>query len=291
MKIFIDGAYYTKETAKISVFDHGFLYGDGVFEGIRVYNGKIFKLEEHINRLYDSAKAIWMTIPATKKEMMDYTLNTCKENNLYDNGYIRLIVSRGIGDLGLDPRKCAKPSIVIIAASLALYPAEFYEKGLEIVTVPTRRNLPEASNPNIKSLNYLNNILAKIEAINAGVEEAVMMNQEGYISECTGDNLFIVKNNKLMTPPVYMGILNGITRNTILDLAKQMQIDAFEAVMTRYDLYTADEMFLTGTGAELIPVIQIDKRTIGDGKVGSMTQELIKSFRNYVKNNGAVIPL
>jgi len=291
MKIFIDGAYYTKETAKISVFDHGFLYGDGVFEGIRVYNGKIFKLEEHINRLYDSAKAIWMTIPATKKEMMDYTLNSCKENNLYDNGYIRLIVSRGIGDLGLDPRKCAKPSIVIIAASLALYPAEFYEKGLEIVTVPTRRNLPEASNPNIKSLNYLNNILAKIEAINAGVEEAVMMNQEGYISECTGDNLFIVKNNKLMTPPVYMGILNGITRNTILDLARQLQIDASETVMTRYDLYTADEMFLTGTGAELIPVIQIDKRTIGDGKVGSMTQELIKSFRNYVKNNGAVIPL
>jgi len=214
MKIYINGKFFTKEEAKISIFDHGFLYGDGVFEGIRIYNGRVFKLKEHIDRLYDSAKAIMLNMPLSKEELIRDTLLTCKENNLYDSGYIRLVVSRGEGDLGLNPYNCKKPNVIIIAATIKLYPEEFYEKGLKIVTVPTRRNLPEALSPSIKSLNYLNNVLAKIEAINAGVEEALMINQEGYVSECTGDNIFIVKNNVLITPPSYMGILVGVTRKS-----------------------------------------------------------------------------
>lgn len=290
MKIFIDNVFYKKEEAKISVFDHGFLYGDGVFEGIRVYNQRVFKLEEHIDRLYDSAKAILLTIPVDKKTMIEYVLRTCQENNLYDKGYIRLIVSRGVGDLGLDPNKCSKPSIIIIAASLSLYPEEFYQTGLKIITAPTRRNLSEAVNPNIKSLNYLNNILAKIEATNSGAEEAVMLNQEGFVAECTGDNIFIIKNKKLITPSPSMGILNGITRNTVMELAESAGLVAEEKMLTRYDLYTAEECFLTGTGAELIPVIEIDKRMIGNGKPGKKTLEMIQLFRNYANNNGTLIP-
>jgi branched-chain amino acid aminotransferase len=290
MKVFIDGQLYEKEEAKISVFDHGFLYGDGVFEGIRIYNGRIFKLTEHVDRLYDSAKAILLDIPMNKEDLVDAVLKTAQANNVYDNGYIRLVISRGMGDLGLDPRKCKKASIVIIITTLSLYPKEFYDNGLRIITVPTRRNLVEATNPNIKSLNYLNNILAKIEAINGGVEEAILLNQEGYVAECTGDNIFIIKNGCLLTPPAYMGILNGITRNTVMDLARQNNISVSDAVLTRYDLYTADECFLTGTGAELVPVIEIDKRIIGTGKVGKMTLELISYFREFVKMNGAVIP-
>lgn len=290
MKIYIDGKFYDKENAKISVFDHGFLYGDGVFEGIRVYSGRVFKLKEHIDRLYDSATAILLDIPMSKEEMTKAVADACKENNVYDNGYIRLVVSRGAGDLGLDPRKCKVASVIIIVATLSLYPKEFYDNGLKIITVPTRRNLAEAVNPNIKSLNYLNNIMAKIEAINGGVEEAIMLNQEGYVAECTGDNIFIYKNGKLMSPAASMGALNGITRNTVNDIAVKAGIAVSEPALTRYDLYTAEECFLTGTGAELVPVIEIDKRKIGGGKVGTMTKKLIQLFREYVKTDGVVIP-
>jgi len=290
MKIYINGKFFTKEEAKISIFDHGFLYGDGVFEGIRIYNGRVFKLKEHIDRLYASAKAIMLNMPLSKEELIRDTLLTCKENNLYDSGYIRLVVSRGEGDLGLNPYNCKKPNVIIIAATIKLYPEEFYEKGLKIVTVPTRRNLPEALSPSIKSLNYLNNVLAKIEAINAGVEEALMINQEGYVSECTGDNIFIVKNNVLITPPSYMGILVGVTRNSVMEIAEKEGIKVEERVMTRYDIYTADESFLTGSAAEIIPVVEIDRRPIGDGKVGNITKKLIKLFREYVKTHGEVIP-
>ncbi|HOJ49933.1 MAG TPA: branched-chain-amino-acid transaminase [Spirochaetota bacterium] len=290
MKIYINGNFYTKDEAKISVFDHGFLYGDGVFEGIRIYNGRVFKLKEHIDRLYDSAKAIMLNIPMSKEELIKATLITCKENNLYDGGYIRLVVSRGDGDLGLNPYNCKKANVVIIAATIKLYPEEFYEKGLKIITVPTRRNLPEALSPSIKSLNYLNNVMAKIEAINAGVEEALMINQEGYVSECTGDNIFIVKNNTLITPPSYMGILVGITRNSVMEIAEKDGIKVEERVLTRYDVYTSDECFLTGSAAEIIPVVEIDRRSIGNGFVGKITKRLIKLFREYVKTNGEIIP-
>jgi len=288
MKVYIDGGFYEKNEAKVSVFDHGFLYGDGVFEGMCLYEKRVFKLTEHIDRLYDSAKAIMLTIPLTKEEMIKAVLQTCSINGL-KNGYIRLIVSRGAGDLGLDVRKCSKALIVIIADQITLYPAEFYQKGLSIISVPTRRSLPEALNPAIKSLNYLNNILAKIEATNSGSEEAIMMNQEGYVTECSGDNIFIVKNGVLKTPPAYMGILEGITRNTVLDLAQKNTIKTQETPMTRYDLYTAQECFLTGSAAEIIPVIKVDGRCIGDGKVGPTTQKLMGFFKEEVLKNGTLI--
>ena len=290
MQIFINGAFFSEAEAKISVFDHGFLYGDGIFEGIRVYNSRIFKLDEHLDRLYDSAKAIMLDIPLSREELTAATLETCKKSNIYDKGYIRLVVSRGAGDLGLDIRKCKKASVIIIASTLSLYPTEFYEIGMAIVTVPTRRNLAESVNPAIKSLNYLNNILAKIEAVNAGVEEAVMLNQEGFVAECTGDNIFIIKNGTLLTPPVYMGVLDGITRQTAMQLARGLNIPVEEKAMTRYDLYTADECFLTGSAAEIIPVNEIDKRVIGDGKAGALTRKLIERFREFVKTQGTVIP-
>lgn len=290
MQIFIDGAFFPQSEAKVSVFDHGFLYGDGIFEGIRVYNSRIFKLEEHLDRLYDSAKAIMLDIPFSREELAAATLETCKKNNIYDKGYIRLVVSRGVGDLGLDIRKCKKASVIIIASTINLYPADFYEMGMPIVTVPTRRNLVESLNPAIKSLNYLNNILAKIEAVNAGVEEAVMLNQEGFVAECTGDNIFIIKNGSLLTPPVYMGVLDGITRQTAMQLARELNIRVEEKAMTRYDLYTANECFLTGSAAEIIPVREIDKRVIGDGKAGPLTRKLIERFREFVKTQGTVIP-
>lgn len=289
MKIYIDGQYFGKDEAKISVFDHGFLYGDGVFEGIRIYQGRVFKLEEHIERLYDSARAIMLEIPMSRKQMTDAVLSTCSVNGLKD-GYIRLIVSRGKGDLGLDIKKCPAPSVVIIADQIALYPAEFYQKGLSIITVPTRRSLPESLNPAIKSLNYLNNILAKIEASNSGAEEAVMMNQEGFVSECTGDNIFIVKNGVLKTPPAYMGILEGITRNTVLELASEQNMTVKEIPLTRYDLYTAQECFVTGSAAEIVPVVSIDRRPIGEGRVGAVTEKLMKLFKEYVRTQGALIP-
>ncbi|KPK38059.1 MAG: branched-chain amino acid aminotransferase [Omnitrophica WOR_2 bacterium SM23_29] len=285
LKVYVDGKLVSKDDAKISVFDHGLLYGDGVFEGIRTYDGLIFKLKEHIDRLYQSAHSIMLEVPMSKKDLIDAVKQTLRANKL-KNAYIRLIVTRGVGDLGLDPRRCQKPSIIIITDKIALYPEKFYKQGMEIITVPTRRNIPEALNPQIKSLNYLNNILAKIEAINAGVEEAIMLNSEGYVAECTGDNIFIVKRGTLLTPPVYIGSLRGITRDVIFDLAKAIKIPVREEILTRHDLFNADECFLTGTAAEAIPVVKIDGRKIGDGKPGKITLKLIHKFHRLTKVNG-----
>ncbi|MDD5449455.1 MAG: branched-chain-amino-acid transaminase [Candidatus Omnitrophica bacterium] len=285
-KVYINGKLLEKDNAKISIFDHGLLYGDGVFEGIRVYDRLIFKLKEHIDRLYASAQAIMLTIPMGKRQLVDAMIKTLKTNNI-KSGYIRAIVTRGAGDLGLDPRKCRdNATVVIITDNVTLYPEKLYKDGLSIVTVPTRRNIPEAINSQIKSLNYLNNILAKIEAINAGVEEAIMLNQDGFISECTGDNIFIVKNQRLATPSVYCGVLNGITRGSVIDLANKAKIACGEEVLTRYDLYNADECFLTGTAAEIIPVVKIDGRIISIGKPGPITARLTRDFQLLTKVDG-----
>ncbi len=286
MKIYINGKFYGKENAKISVFDHGLLYGDGVFEGIRAYNRLVFKLQEHIVRLFESAHTIMLKIPLTQEQMIKAVVATLKANKLED-AYIRLIVTRGVGDLGLDPRKCCGgASVIIIADKIALYPEKFYKKGLEIITVPTVRNLPEALNPQIKSLNYLNNIMAKIEALNCGYDEAIMLDSLGYVAECTGDNIFIVKNNELYTPPQCMGTLRGITRDAVLEIALNSQIEVHEHVLTRHELYIADECFLTGTAAEIIPVVKVDGRIIGSGKPGNSTWELIRKFRELTKKEG-----
>jgi len=277
MKIFIDGKYCSERDAKVSVFDHGFLYGDGVFEGIRAYNGRVFRLKEHIDRLFCSAKAILLDIPMSHAALMKATVETCKQNKLR-NGYVRLVVTRGIGTLGLNPNRCKRGSVIIIAGKIQVYPAELYARGMDIVTVATTRNLHSALNPAIKSLNYLNNILAKIEANNAGVEEAVMLNSEGFVAECTADNLFIVKNGKLLTPPLSAGALYGITRQTVMELAVETGIDVSEPNLTRYDLFNADECFLCGTGAEIMPVIKIDGRVIGTGKPGTITKKLVKDY-------------
>ena len=271
MKIYFNGKFVSREKAKVSVFDHGFLYGDGVFEGIRSYDCLVFRLQEHIERLYESAHAINLNIGMTQPGMIEVVVKTMKANKLRD-GYIRLVVSRGEGDLGLDPRKCyGKPSIIVIADKISLYPEKLYKEGMEIVTVATLRNLPEALNPRIKSLNYLNNILAKIEAVNLGYQEALMLNHLGFIAECTGDNVFIVKKGKLLTPAVEMGALKGITRDAVLELAKNSDISTHEGMLSRQDIYTADECFLTGTAAEIIPVVKVDGRVIGSGKPGKMT--------------------
>ncbi len=286
MKIYINGKLFDKEQAKISVFDHGLLYGDGVFEGIRAYNKLVFKLKEHIDRLYESAHTIMLKIPLTKQELTKAVINTLRANKLKD-AYIRLIVTRGEGDLGLDPRKCAgNATIIIITDKIALYPDSLYKNGLKIVTVPTLRNLPEALNPQIKSLNYLNNILAKIEAINAGAEEAIMMDHLGYVAECTGDNIFIVRKRQLYTPPQCMGTLRGITRDTVLEIAPKMKLSVHEHVITRHEVYTSDECFLTGTAAEIIPVVKVDGRAIGDGKPGVITKKLTEQFRKLTKTEG-----
>jgi branched-chain amino acid aminotransferase len=286
MKIYIDGKFYSKENAKISVFDHGLLYGDGVFEGIRAYNRLVFKLGEHIDRLFESAKSIMLKIPMTKQELIKAVIETLKTNGLSD-AYIRLVVTRGVGDLGLDPRKCyGKPTVIIIADRIALYPEKLYKEGLSIITVPTVRNLPEALNPQIKSLNYLNNILAKIEAANAGCDEAIMLDSLGYVAECTGDNIFIVKKSHLYTPPQCMGTLRGITRDTVLEIARKNKISAHEHVITRHEVYISDECFLTGTAAEIIPVVKIDGRVIGNGKPGPMTLRLLKKFKEVTKKEG-----
>ncbi len=288
MKVYINGKFYSKENAKISVFDHGLLYGDGVFEGIRSYNRLIFKLKEHIERLFESAHSLMLKIPLSKQGVIEAVIKTLKANRL-NNAYVRLVVTRGEGDLGLDPRKCAgHATIVIIADKIALYPdiERLYKKGLKIITVPTIRNHPEALNPQVKSLNYLNNILAKIEAINAGYQEAIMLDPLGYIAECTGDNLFIVKNQQLYTPPQCMGTLRGITRDTVLDIARKLAIPTHEHVLTRHELYISDETFLTGTAAELIPVVRVDGRLIGNGKPGKITKLLMKEFRKRTKVDG-----
>ncbi|HEU5069776.1 MAG TPA: branched-chain-amino-acid transaminase [Verrucomicrobiae bacterium] len=288
MKIFIDGKYYGERDAKVSVFDHGLLYGDGIFEGIRIYHGRIFKLKEHIDRLFYSAKAILLNLPMTHEEIMRATVETCRKNKLRD-GYIRLVVTRGVGNLGLNPNKCKKSSVIVIADKIQLYPPEYYEQGLTIVTVPTTRNLHSALNPAIKSLNYLNNILAKIEANNAGCEEAIMLNAEGFVAECTGDNVFIVKNGELFTPPLSAGALYGITRSTVIELAREAGLSVGEPTLTRYDLFNADECFLTGTGAEIVPVVKIDGRVIGSGKPGPVTRQLEKAYHALTKVSGEPI--
>lgn len=284
LKIYINGQILPQEDAKISVFDHGLLYGDGVFEGIRAYNGKIFTLNQHLDRLYDSATAISLKIPLTKDEMAHAIKKTMEANNLTDS-YIRLVVTRGVGKLGLDPNKCATPQVIIITDTIELYSKTLYEKGLDIVTVTTIRNHFSALDPKIKSLNYLNNILAKLESIQAGAGEALMLNKDGYVAECAGDNIFIVKNNTLLTPPESAGILIGITRNIVMELATEIGIQVKEELMTRYDLYIADECFLTGTAAEIIPVVRIDGRTIGTGKPGKVTLSLLKKYQDLTKNS------
>jgi branched-chain amino acid aminotransferase len=288
MKIYIDGQYCDESKAKISVFDHGLLYGDGIFEGIRAYNGRVFKLKEHIDRLFCSAKAILLKIPISHSALMKAVVETCRRNELR-NGYIRLVVTRGVGTLGLNPNRCKNPSVIIIADKIQLYPVEFYEKGMEIITVPTVRNLHSALNPAIKSLNYLNNILAKIEANNAGCEEAIMLNVEGFVSECTGDNVFIVKGRQLLTPPLSAGALYGITRRVVMDLATEAGLQVSEPNLTRYDLFNADECFLTGTGAEVVPVVRIDGRIIGQGRPGRLTKKLVAQYHALTKVSGEPI--
>jgi branched-chain amino acid aminotransferase len=288
MKIFIDGKYYDERNAKISVFDHGLLYGDGIFEGIRAYHGRVFKLREHIDRLFDSAKAILLEIPMSSAQITRAVVEVCRENKIRD-GYIRLVVTRGMGTLGLNPKSCKRPSVIIIADKIQLYPPGVYQHGLDIITVPTTRNLHSALNPAIKSLNYLNNILAKIEANNGGCEEAVMLNAEGFVAECTGDNLFIVKNGALLTPPLSAGALYGITRRTVIELAQESGLKVSEPNLTRYDLFSADECFLTGTGAEIVPVVKIDGRVIGTGKPGRVTRRLEDEYHALTKVSGEPI--
>jgi branched-chain amino acid aminotransferase len=286
--IFLDGKYVAEEDAKVSVFDHGLLYGDGVFEGIRVYGGKIFRLEQHLDRLFASAKAIMLEIPMTRQQLVEACCETCARNKLQD-GYIRLVVTRGVGNLGLDPFRCRKPSVFIIADKIELYTKEVYQKGIELITAATQRVNAAAISPSIKSLNYLNNILAKIEAIHAGTIEAIMLNSAGYVAECTGDNLFIVRGGRLETPPVSDGALVGITRAVILELAAKLKLTASETHLTRYDLMTADECFLTGTAAEIAPVATIDCRPIGSGKPGPLTLKLMSEFRKLTCSEGTPI--
>jgi len=288
MKIYIDGKYYDEKNARISVMDHGLLYGDGVFEGIRAYNGRVFRLSEHIERLFCSAKAILLSIPMTPAEITEAVLVACRRNRVRD-GYIRLVVTRGAGSLGLNPNTCKQPSVIVIAGKIQLYPAELYQQGLQIITVPTTRNLHSAINPTIKSLNYLNNILAKIEAMNGGCDEAIMLNPGGFVAECTGDNIFIVKGGRLFTPPISAGALNGITRGVVLELAREDGIQVSEPDLTRYDLFNADECFLTGTGAEIIAAVKIDGRVTGNGKPGPVTERLVGQYRALTESTGEPI--
>jgi len=288
MKIYINGTYHDKDSARVSVFDHGLLYGDGVFEGIRFYNGRVFKLEEHLQRLEESARYLMLRMPWPRAAIRDATLQTVRENGLRD-GYIRLVVTRGSGPLGLNPFTCTDPQLIIIADKIALYPGKLYETGMAIVTVPTQRMNNATLSPRVKSLNYLNNILAKIEAINAGVEEAVMLNSLGFVAECTGDNLFTVRGGTLATPPVNMGALEGITRNTVMELARGMGLSVEEQMMTRHDLFCADECFLTGTAAEVIPVTRIDGRDIGAGAPGQTTVKLMKAFMDLTRTTGTPV--
>ena len=275
--IYINGEFYKKEDAKISVYDHGLLYGDGVFEGIRIYRNKIFRLKEHIERLFMSARAIKLSIPLDFDEMEKAVNDTVKLSKKED-GYIRLVVTRGEGSLGIDPAKCKKATVIIIVDDIQLYPAEYYKKGIKIITASSRRISPDSLDPRIKSLNYLNNIMAKIEANNSGCHEAVMLNREGYVTECTADNIFIVRHDTLLTPLGSKGALNGITKNAVIQIAQKKGINTQEAEITQYDLYNGDECFLTGTGAELIPVVEIDGRVIGNGKPGKITKKLMTGF-------------
>jgi branched-chain amino acid aminotransferase len=281
-KVYINGKLFDKSDAKISVYDHGLLYGDGVFEGIRVYSGTVFRLREHINRLYDSARSINLEIPMPRDQMIDAVNNTVRANNKRD-GYIRLVITRGAGSLGLDPRKTSDPQIIIIVDDISMYPQELYDNGLEIVTASTIRNHPAATNPRVKSLNYLNNIMAKMEGIRAGCLEALMLNHKGEVAECTGDNIFLVKQGMLRTPPIDAGILEGVTRNAVMELARADGVAVQEMNLTRHDVYVADECFLTGTAAEVIPVVKVDGRPIGTGKPGPVTKQLHERFHKLVR--------
>ena len=288
LQIYIDGAFYAEPDAKISVFDHGLLYGDGIFEGIRFYNGRVFKLTEHLERLWDSARALMLTIPMSREELEAATLKTIRKNELRD-GYIRLLVTRGKGNLGLSPDRCPKASVIIIAASIQLYPEEAYQRGMTVVTCATRRMAPGALSPAVKSLNYLNNIMAKIEANLAKADEGLMLNEEGYVAECTGDNVFIVKRGEIFTPPIFAGSLRGITWQAVIDIATELGYKVNVQQLTRYDLYTADEFFLTGTAAEVIAAVKLDNRIIGDGKPGAVTNRIIARFRELTQSTGTPI--
>lgn len=283
LKVYINGTLYDKDDAKISVYDHGLLYGDGVFEGIRSYGGKVFRLQEHLDRLWDSAKALWLEIPMSKKQL-GRDIERMLETNGIQDGYIRVVVTRGCGTLGLDPNRCSDPQVIIIADSISLYPKELYEKGLEIITVSTMRNHPAALSPRIKSLNYLNNILAKIEGLQAGCIEALMLNHKGEVAECTGDNLFLVRKGRILTPPNEAGILEGITRDAVMALAREAGYEMLESPLTKHDVYIADECFLTGTAAEVVPVVKVDSRTIGDGTPGPITRQLMQQFHALTRS-------
>jgi branched-chain amino acid aminotransferase len=286
--IYLNGEFVEKENALVSVYDHGFLYGDGIFEGIRVYDGNIFKCKEHLDRLYDSAKSIMLNIPLSYQEMQQVLIESIRKNELRD-GYIRLVVSRGPGDLGLDPRRSPKANVIIIVEQLSIYPEEAYLNGLKTVSVSTRRNVPDALNPKIKSLNYLNNILVKIQANLAGVGEAIMLNSQGYVAEGSSDNIFIVKRGIVFTPPCYCGALEGITRAAIIEICKRVGYEIREEPFTLHDVYVADEVFFTGTAAEVIAVQEVDARTIGSGKAGPITTHLLKEFRSSVTNDGVKV--
>ena len=288
MKIFIDGKYYDEKNAKVSVFDHGLLYGDGVFEGIRLYGGNVYRLDEHLERLENSAKAIMLSVPLARAAMSEAVCETCRQNKLTD-GYVRLVITRGAGDLGLAPWLCEKPTLFIIASKISLYPPEHYTNGLSIVTVPTRRIAQDMLPSTVKSLNYLNNILAKIEARQAGALEAIMLNSQGMVAECTADNVFVVHKGEILTPAASAGALRGITRSSVFDIAKELGLPMREADLTRYDIWCADECFLSGTGAEVIPVVKLDGRVIGTGKPGPVTARVLASFRQRVLTNGTRI--
>lgn len=283
LQIYISGTYYAKDDAKISVYDHGLLYGDGVFEGMRSYDGVVFRLHQHLDRLWKSAKAIWLEIPISRDEMADAVNQTLAKNKLQD-AYIRLIVTRGSGTLGLDPNRTSDPQVIVITDKITLYPEEYYQNGLDIVTVSTIRNHPAALSPRIKSLNYLNNILAKIEGLQAGCVEALMLNHKGEIAECTGDNIFLVRDELLWTPPIDAGILEGVTRQAVIDLAREAKIGLREVPLTKHDVYIADECFLTGSAAEIVPVVKVDSREIGTGRPGPVTLRLTEAFHESTRS-------
>jgi branched-chain amino acid aminotransferase len=286
--VYVNGRIVSKDDAVVSVFDHGFLYGDGVFEGIRVYDGRIFRLEEHLDRLYASAKTIMLEIPLDRDAFRAALVETVRASGLRD-AYVRPVVSRGVGDLGIDPRKCPQPTVVIIVDAIRLYPAEAYARGLRMVTASVRRPAPDALNGRVKSLNYLNNILARLEANRAGVDEALMLTADGYVCECSADNVFIVTGGQVLTPAAHLGLLQGITRDAVLDLAREAGLPAAERVFTLHDVYTADECFLTGTGAEIAPVVEVDGRPIGDGRPGPVTRRLTQAFRDLVRRSGTPV--
>lgn len=288
LTIYVDGEFLPESEAKISVFDHGLLYGDGIFEGIRFYNGRVFRLEDHLERLWDSARSIWLEIPMSRREMTEALLETIRQNALRE-GYIRLLVTRGVGNLGLNPAQCKQPSVIIIATTIALYPEKAYRDGLTVVTCATRRTSPASLNPAVKSLNYLNNVMARIEANIAGADEGLMLNDEGYVAECTADNVFVIKRGEIFTPPISAGALRGITRAVVFEIAAELGLKVSETNLTRHDVFVADEFLLTGTAAELIPVISADNRAIGTGKPGPISTRMIARFREITRETGTPI--